>query len=266
MLGSILLSKEWCDLVFEGRNKAYGAYEIRSMAGHRYAIVCWFFSIVLLITIGVVGVLSFYVYRFVQQTTEELEEVVKLERLEAREDFELKKISAGRKIVPFMKEGASEIAPEIVDEVVKTSPIGVDGPSEITIDDKDFVIIDKDHTHNADQRDLPVEGSQLTPTEVVEEMPQFPGGLTALMSYLDENIKYAQYCIKTGVEGDVEVKFTVLADGSISDVDLVHGLHPQLDNAVLAAVRQMPIWKPGKSKGFCTPVRVTLPVHFQINS
>ena len=81
-------------------------------------------------------------------------------------------------------------APVIVDEAVTSSPIGIDGPDDSKITPNDD-LTDQDVHHNAGQTDLPVEGPQLTATQVVEEMPQFPGGLIALSQYLDEHIVFS---------------------------------------------------------------------------
>ena len=120
-----------------------------------------------------------------------------------------------------------------------------------------------DSVYAAGDSTLPFEGPRLQPTEVVEQMPQFPGGITALMKWLDEHVVYPQSCIKMKIGGELQVSFLVNIDGTLKDPKIVYSLHPDLDRAVLNAIRRMPRWQPGKVDGKMTVVCVTLPVNFQ---
>jgi len=262
---SELLSEEWCNLVFEGRNKHYGAYALRRDAGRRYARA-------LCLMLGALGLLllvplafGLYVRHTLQQAVDDLEVVARLKPLEPEPGHEVKAVSAGRRALPAMRPGASQAAPEIVDGLVAPKPVGIDGPVTFRTDDDLFVMADADSLHNADRTDLPVEGVQLTPTEVVEQMPEFPGGVAGLMKWLDKHLIYPKSCVDAKIEGDVEVTFLVDAAGKVTDPAVAKSLHPELDRAALFALSRMPRWKPGRSGGKVTIVRVTIPIHFQLN-
>lgn len=96
----------------------------------------------------------------------------------------------------------------------------------------------------------------------VEEMPEFPGGMPALIEFLQTNIKYPKDAIKQDVGGRVMVMFVVETDGSISNVRVARKVFPSLDKEAVRVVKAMPKWKPGKEKGRPVRVNFTLPVVF----
>ena len=101
--------------------------------------------------------------------------------------------------------------------------------------------------------------------EVVEEMPDFPGGQSALMEYLAKNIKYPATAHENGKQGRVIVMFVVKKDGSISDVKTVRGVDPYLDKEAERVIADMPNWKHGKQRGQAVNVRFTVPVTFRLS-
>ena len=96
----------------------------------------------------------------------------------------------------------------------------------------------------------------------VEEMPEFPGGMPALIEFLQTNIKYPKDAVKQDVGGRVMVMFVVETDGSISNVRVARKVFPSLDEEAVRVVKAMPKWKPGKEKGRAVRVNFTLPVVF----
>ena len=100
--------------------------------------------------------------------------------------------------------------------------------------------------------------------DVVEEMPSFPGGQGALMSYLASNIKYPVVAQENGVQGRVIVSFVVERDVSISDVRVARSVDPSLDREAQRVVKSMPRWKPGKQNGSAVRVKYTVPVVFRL--
>ena len=101
--------------------------------------------------------------------------------------------------------------------------------------------------------------------DVVEVMPQFPGGQIAMMKYIMENMKYPKQAMKEGIQGRVAVSFIVEKDGSISNVRPVHSVHSLLDKEAVRVVESMPKWTPGKQNGKPVRVRFNLPVMFKLN-
>lgn len=101
--------------------------------------------------------------------------------------------------------------------------------------------------------------------EVVEVMPEYPGGMSELMRFLAQSIKYPEKCQKEGAQGRVVVRFVVDKDGSVVQPEVVRGTHPDLDAEAIRVVKAMPKWKPGMQKGKVVRTRYTLPVTFRLN-
>ena len=99
---------------------------------------------------------------------------------------------------------------------------------------------------------------------VVEEPPMFPGRKEDLINYMKNNMKYHQSAIEKGLEGRVVTRFIVEKDGSLSDVEIIRGVDPLLDNEARRLIESMPKWKPGKVYGKEVRVRYTLSVTFRV--
>jgi len=100
--------------------------------------------------------------------------------------------------------------------------------------------------------------------QVVEEMPEFPGGMAECLKFLGKNIKYPTISQENGVQGKVIVQFVVNKDGSIVDPVVVRSVDPYLDKEALRVIKTMPKWKPGKQRGKAVRVKYTVPVTFKL--
>ena len=100
--------------------------------------------------------------------------------------------------------------------------------------------------------------------DVVEEMPQYPGGMQAMLSFLQENITYPKDAQEKKISGRVLVTVVVEKDGSISNVETVKSVFPSLDEEAVRIVKAMPNWKPGKQNGKVVRVKYTLPISFSL--
>ena len=100
--------------------------------------------------------------------------------------------------------------------------------------------------------------------QVVEEMPEFPGGMQAMMQFIASNVKYPSIAQKNGVQGRVITQFTVGKDGSITDAKVLRSVDPYLDKEALRVISAMPKWKPGKQGGKAVATRFTVPVVFRL--
>ncbi len=101
--------------------------------------------------------------------------------------------------------------------------------------------------------------------DVVEQMPSFPGGISGLRTYLNQNIRYPAEAQETCAQGRVVVSFVVGKDGHISDVTVLRSVDPSLDKEAVRVIRNMPRWSPGKQGGEPVRVRYTVPVSFRLN-
>ena len=99
---------------------------------------------------------------------------------------------------------------------------------------------------------------------VVETMPEFPGGMGALMQYLAKSIKYPVIAQENGIQGRVTCTFVINKDGSIVDAQVLRGIDPSLDKEALRVINAMPKWSPGKQRGKPVRVKYTVPVTFRL--
>ena len=100
--------------------------------------------------------------------------------------------------------------------------------------------------------------------DVVEKMPEYPGGSAALFEYLNGNIKYPADAKKKKIEGRVLVTFVVNTDGSITDIEVVRKAFPSLDAEAVRVISGMPKWIPGEQKGQKVRVKYTVPLNFRL--
>lgn len=100
--------------------------------------------------------------------------------------------------------------------------------------------------------------------DVVEQMPEFPGGIKVLLDYLCQNVKYPADAEKQKIEGRVIANFVVETDGSISNVEVFRPVFPSLDAEAVRVLSAMPKWKPGMQSGKVVRVKYTVPISFNL--
>ena len=124
--------------------------------------------------------------------------------------------------------------------------------------DKDIIEIDSTKTDTTEEEYIDY--------FYVEEMPEFPGGISELMKFIQKNMRYPKIAIKKGIKGRVICQFTVTKDGSIENIIVVRGLHKSLDKEAIRIIKKMPKWKPGEDfNGQAIDCKYTIPVKFKLN-
>ena len=155
------------------------------------------------------------------------------------------------KLVVWMKDDVQSMEEMVV---VGMASDGVGAPS-VTHPDKKVVAV----------AEVPnVKEEQQAIFTVVEEMPQFPGGMGEAMRFLAQNIKYPKAAQQAKIEGRVIVQFVVGKDGSVSDIQIMRGVSPELDAEAIRVVGMMPKWIPGKQRGKAVTVKFTMPIMFRL--
>jgi len=186
--------------------------------------------------------------------------------------YEKQTVELQQQVVEDMPE---EIIPITEQKVKPPPPPPPKQVTQIEVVDDD-VEVDDDIELDADADENTVVEEYIPPAEeeeeveeqqiftVVESMPEFPGGMAALMKYLAENIKYPSLAKESGIQGRVFINFVVEPDGSISNVKVLRGIGGGCDEEAVRVVENMPKWKPGMQRG--KPVRVSynLPVKFTL--
>ena len=119
---------------------------------------------------------------------------------------------------------------------------------------------------NAQNNDTPTK--QDSPNQevfqIVEQMPEFPGGNTALLEFNGQNVEYPQFSKENGIQGRVFVSFIIEPDGSVSNVKILRGVSEEIDEEAIRVVKSMPNWEPGMSRGKKVRVAYTLPINFKL--
>ena len=257
-----LVSREWCDLVFEGRNRLYGAYRLRQEAGRRYRRAL--LGTAVGIALAIFGVCGLSAYLTVQSDRDLQLLLQELQRMEAmqRQDAHLLRFVDMRPKADMAQEVVATV-PEIVEEPLLLPPSAPVQQEEtiaaVATEDSILVPVDTLVTATLDEATLL---PPLTPTEVVREMPEFPGGATALMRWLDANIVYPPLLVGQDISGTTYLTFLVDKDGGVTEARVEEPLHPMISAAIMTAARKMPKWEPGRKDGQLSIVRVTIPIEY----
>lgn len=276
-----LYDPKWVEMVFAGKNKEYGAYQLRKGTSGRNIKAL----LILVIAAALVG--GFLAWKVIEQKQAEEQqaymeamELAKLQQQAKKEEKKKEPVKPKvemKKEIPVARETQKFTAPVIKkDELVKEENQvkqmdKLDDKVAVGTENKEGV---KDRTVEAVRNDIAVAAPPPPPApkpevatkifDVVEEMPSFPGGNGALMSYLASNIKYPVVAQENGVQGHVIVSFVVERDGSISDVRVARSVDPSLDREAQRVVKSMPRWKPGKQNGSAVRVKYIVPVVFRL--
>lgn len=99
---------------------------------------------------------------------------------------------------------------------------------------------------------------------VVETMPEFPGGETGLLTFINKSIKYPVIAQENGIQGRVICSFVINKDGKVTDAEVMRGVDPSLDKEALRVINTMPAWKPGQQRGKPVKVKFTVPIAFRL--
>lgn len=284
-----LSSQEWLDIVFDGKNKEFGAYVLRANTVRRnnkavIIVVAILAVIVIALILAVNGVFAPKdddTNAGVQQQDmalydseeEEQDEQEQIEIPEEEKPEELPK----EEIVNSIQNTEIDI---VKDEEMKNE---VKNQDQLLEDNRQMGAVDQDKGIDDNTRETltkevvaepekpkpepePVKqvDEQIYNTSNVQQQPQFPGGDAAMYQYLSSHIQYPAAAAEEGASGRVTVQFMVDRDGSIKNVKVVRGKHPALDKEAVRVVQGMPKWNPGRNNG--QPVKVTyvLPVQFKL--
>lgn len=271
-----LISRDWTEMVFEGRNKEYGAYRLRKNAGKRnlYSLITIFIA-----ALAIWGGIS--LVKFVESRTKSVAQtsVAELSALnQPKKKAEVKqqkkvKLEQPEKVVERVKSSVKFTAPVIKkdDEVKPEDELKTQ--DELMNTKTAIGALDVKGNDDANGEVLKLKEAVAQPEpkpevekvfDVVEQMPSFPGGPSALMEWLSNNVKYPVVAQENGVQGRVVVSFVVERDGSITDVKVVRGVDPSLDKEASRVVRAMPRWIPGKQNGSAVRVKYNVPVAFRL--
>lgn len=272
-----LVSNEWTDLIFQGKNQAYGAYKLRKGTSKRNVMSIVIMAIAALI--GFAAILLKNAYEASQKakfeqvveatTIKEVKKKAKVKRkapVKVEQEQKVEKVKSSIKFTAPVIKKDSEVKPEeemkSQEDLNKTSTSigafdvkGNDEAAGVVLQAKQDIAQPEPPKHEE------VENKVFT---TVEQMPSFPGGDAALMNWLRNNVRYPAVAEENGIQGRVVVSFVVERNGSITDVQVVKSVDPSLDKEAARVVKSMPNWVPGKQNGSAVRVKYNVPVTFRL--
>lgn len=278
-----LSSKEWRDLIFEGKNKDFGAYKLRQGSESRHN-KAFFYVLIGLVTVCLLifGYMKYEAYK-TQKAEEEakakLEQQQKLAQMEAEKEEE-KEEEVEQIEIEEVKPEAPQLATQLMTELLLTDTPKEDNEikanediqkdnsvmSTFTQAGSDDINLIKEHKEEVVQEKPREEKKKEEVFTHVEQMPKFPGGDAELYKFISNNLNYPAMAIENNVQGRVVVQFVVTKDGSIGNVKVVRSVDRDLDNEAIRVCKKLPKFIPGKQNGQPVNVWYTLPVTFKLQN
>ena len=261
-----LLSREWADLIFKGKNKNYGAYELRIKSPKRHIIALITVVALVAIAVSFKAVASYIVSRQDKVVITEVTQLSNLPPAEVKNNDEIKKVEAPPP--PPLKSSIKFTAPKIEKDENVREEDEIKSQEEI-IESKVAISIadvkgndEEDGKDIAELREIVQEVEEEEPYNAVEEMPQFPGGDKAMYEWLYAHLNYPESARERGVAGNVWIRLVVSETGKVKNAKVARGIDPECDAEALRTVRSMPDWIPGRQNGQKVPVYYTLRIVF----
>lgn len=278
-----LSSKEWRDLIFEGKNKDFGAYKLRQGSESRHNKAFFYVLIGLVaVCLLIFGYMKYEAYKTKKAEEEakaKLEQQQKLAQMEAEKEEE-KEEEVEQIEIEEVKPEAPQLATQLMTELLLTDMPKEDNEikanediqkdnsvmSTFTQAGSDDINLIKEHKEEVVQEKPREEKKKEEVFTHVEQMPKFPGGDAELYKFISNNLNYPAMAIENNVQGRVVVQFVVTKDGSIGNVKVVRSVDRDLDNEAIRVCKKLPKFIPGKQNGQPVNVWYTLPVTFKLHN
>ena len=278
-----LASREWCDLVFEGRNREYGAYRARANKG-KFQLRALIFVLILIAAIIAFLIAKNAVEAAIEKNRaldgEQVTELSQLKKDEPKKEEKKKepelKYEEPKQEKDKVKASIEFTVPKIVDDDK------VDHSKELKTQDEvtksSFAIASQDYAGDGegginidDLKDNQTAGGTSTPKEeevvdnaLVEVQASYPGGEAALIAFISKTLVYPQIAVEQDLQGTVILRFRVNADGTVGDIIVKKSLSRECDQAAADVVKKLKRFIPAKQQGHPVPVWFTLPIRFQL--
>ncbi|WP_051350196.1 energy transducer TonB [Dyadobacter alkalitolerans] len=267
----LAMKKSLNDVVFEGRNKLYGAYDLRKSYGQTIQR-----SVLMGVTLFLLLVMfpNLYARLVPESKPDDIAYIVEANPIDITPEM-LPKPPLKEEVAPMPKTVRSlppvvlpdeqvtvENLPPAIEELANAQPAEktLDGTEEITliVPPAPEVASSKPATAGLETRKEEIFRS-------VEQAPQYKGGLAEMGAFLQKNLRYPAPATQAGIQGKVFVEFTVASDGKVENVTAIKGIGFGCDEEAVRVVKLMKNWAPGKQAGVPVKVRFTLPISFQLN-
>lgn len=276
-----LTSKEWCDLVFDGRNKEFGAYALRMDSKPRH-LKSFIYTLIGALIIGIVAYSYMKVAAYIEEQRildeasqqevlfeaaeeeepeEEEQEKFEEQKPEALPEEILNTVKVTELLIAKDEEVRSEDEIKTQDELKETQTAFGQTDFDKGTDDRNVTREHKNEVIVEEKKPEPVKEEVF---KAVEQMPTFPGGEAALMKWLQSHINYPTVAMENNVQGKVIVQFVVTKTGKVGEVKVVRSVDRDLDKEAVRVCKSLPDFVPGRMNGQAVNVWYTLPVTFKL--
>jgi protein TonB len=245
------------DIVFENRNKEYGAYSLRKKY-NRNVIIALIIGILILGTAVITPYLNAKAAENKAKKAERQVEI-KMENLDQPQQIAPPPpppppppdaVQQARYVPPVV---VDSIKPEEATQLMSADQAQVEVKNEEVV--AEVAVVAEEVQENVDEAE---------PFVVVEEMPMFPGGESALLAYISEHTQYPEVAKENNIQGKVIVRFCVTSKGGVDKVEILKSVDPELDKEAIRVVKTLPAFKPGKQGGKPVPVWYMVPINFTL--
>jgi protein TonB len=271
-----ILQADVLDILFDNRNKAYGAYELRKNYHKRLKKSMMIVATLLLITVSAPIVASMFDKPIVIDLPNDEPRIIKNVEVIIPKEPE-PKVPEAKPLKPTDPVNTIanttpiiEVANEVNDadlpptkEALKDAVSGIENKEGEGTEVLDLPNNDGEGTAVISQEPAPNDNEIFDDVDV-SQMPEFPGGEEELMRYLAQNIQYPKQALDGNTEGRVLIGFVVNKEGEIDDVKVLRSIGDGCDEEAVRVIHKMPKWKPGKNNGKLVNVFYNLPVTFQL--
>jgi protein TonB len=246
------------DIVFESRNKEYGAYSLRKKYS-RNVILSLLIGVIIMATAIITPYLNAKALENRSKRAERMVEL-KMENLDQPNET----------VVPppppppppqDVVQQAKYVPPVVVDSVKPEEQVQLMTADEAQVEVKNEEVVEVVEQPKEEVQEAEAEPE---PFVVVEEMPLFPGGDAALLAYIREHTQYPEVAKENNIQGRVVVRFCVTSKGGVNQVSVLKGVDPELDAEAIRVVNTLPAFKPGKQGGKPVPVWYSVPITFTL--
>jgi protein TonB len=258
-----VLSNGWCNIIFQDRNKNYGAFQLRKIA-HTNELKGIMFSI---LSATLILCFPFVIALFDKPVIDVPDHV-----------FEFADIPPQKIEVSKPHKASSESFKQKKSNE-NTIPVITDDPQKNEIENQEQINLSVDsnfsdkYLNNNEKEQLMIASSdsvddKIYPPVGIEKVPEFPGGEEALKQFLHKHIVFPSLGFEHGKSGMVYISFLINKEGIVSEIEVLKGIEgePSFENEAIRVVRLLPVWKPGRQNGQVVNVRLTLPVNFQLKN
>lgn len=245
------------DIVFENRNKEYGAYVLRTKY-HRAVAISTFIGVIIIVAAIVIPYMK--ANRIANIKMRDANEVI----AEMANDIQQEEAAPPPPPPPPPPAEQQTVVKYVAPVVVDT--IKPEDQTQLMITDEQVATTVNEEAVEV-QEVVQEEVQEEAPQEVfvvVEEMPSFPGGDAELFKFIYDNIKYPELAKENNIQGKVILRFCVTYKGTVDQVSVVRGVDPALDDEAVRVIKLLPLWKPGKQGGKPVNVWYSVPISFQL--